>query len=787
MRSRPAALETLPVEDTAVTVSGIASAGTEASALPGERAVTPEVVREHNLNQQEYARILDLLGRTPTLTELGVFSALWSEHCSYKHSKPVLKTFPSSGPLVIQGPGENAGVLRLPDGWAVAFKIESHNHPSAVEPYQGAATGVGGILRDVFTMGARPVALLNSLRFGPLEHPRNRYLFAGVVRGVGDYGNCVGVPTLGGEVHFAPGYTGNPLVNAMCVGLLRERDLIRAAAEGVGNVLLCVGARTGRDGIHGASFASEELSEKSESRRPQVQVGDPFTEKLLLEASLELITSGLIVAIQDMGAAGLTSSSAEMAARGGVGVEIDTALVPTREEGMTPYEILLSESQERMLVVAEPGRVGDIQAVCAKWELSATPVGHVTDDGIYRVRHNGQTVVAIPGQRLLEECPIYYPEAEEGKEARARRSALDLSEPVVDLEGALELLLDHPNLASKRWVYEQYDSTVQAGTVLPPGSDAGVLRVAGSDFGLAVSVDCNSRLVALDPYEGGKAAVAEAARNVACTGAMPIGITNCLNFGNPEKPDVFYQFREAARGIADACRAFGTPVTGGNVSFYNESPNGAIDPTPVIGMIGLLPRVEDRVASYFDSPRDEVYILGETSGILGGSSYWAEVCDFVGGEPPSVDLEAELRLQRFLAAAAEQRLLRSAHDCSEGGLVVALAEAVIGGPYVPGSLGADLDLSGYAPDVPLDGLLYGEDGARAVVSCAPPSSRFLIALANEHRVPVFHAGRVQSAGALELQVGDQVFSWNTEALRRIYFDAIPRRMQHPDVDRAAGE
>jgi phosphoribosylformylglycinamidine synthase II len=770
-----------------VTGSGIASAFTEAVALPGERPITPEVVREHNLNELEYGRILDLLGRTPTLTELGVFSALWSEHCSYKHSKPVLRTFPISGPLVVQGPGENAGVLRLPEGWAVAFKIESHNHPSAVEPYQGAATGVGGILRDVFTMGARPVALLNSLRFGPLDRPRNRYLFAGAVRGVGDYGNCVGVPTLGGEVTFAPGYTGNPLVNAMCVGLLRERDLIRAAAEGVGNVLLCVGARTGRDGIHGASFASEELSEASESRRPQVQVGDPFTEKLLLEASLELITSGLIVAIQDMGAAGLTSSSAEMAARGGVGVEIDTGLVPTREEGMTPYEILLSESQERMLVVAEPARVSEIQAVCAKWELSATPIGHVTDDGIFRVRHQGQTVVAIPGQRLLEDCPIYHPEAEEGEEARALRSALDLGEPVVDIEGALELLLDHPSIASKRWVYEQYDSTVQAGTVLSPASDAGVLRVPGTDFGLAVSVDCNSRLVALDPYEGGKAAVAEAARNVACTGAIPLGITNCLNFGNPEKPDVFYQFREAARGIGDACRAFGTPVTGGNVSFYNESPAGAIDPTPTIGMVGLLPSVEDRIASYFDSPRDEVYILGETSGILGGSAYWAEVCDFVGGYPPSVDLESELRLQRFLAAAAEQQLLRSAHDCSEGGLAVALAEAVIGGPYVPGSLGADLDLTGYAPDVPVDGLLYGEDGARAVVSCAPPSSRFLIALANEHRVPVFHAGRVQSAGALELQVGPHVFSWSTEALRRIYFDAIPRRMQHPDVDRAAGE
>jgi phosphoribosylformylglycinamidine synthase subunit PurL len=766
--------------------SSVDSAVTEAVSLPGEPPVTAGLVREHNLNELEYGRILEMLGRDPTFTELGVFSALWSEHCSYKHSKPVLKTFPTAGAHVVQGPGENAGVLRLPEGWAVAFKIESHNHPSAVEPYQGAATGVGGILRDVFTMGARPVALLNSLRFGPLEEPRNRYLFAGVVRGVGDYGNCVGVPTLGGEVSFAAGYTGNPLVNAMCVGLLREKDLIRAVAHGVGNVLLAVGARTGRDGIHGASFASEELSAKSEARRPQVQVGDPFTEKLLLEASLELITSDLIVAIQDMGAAGLTSSSAEMAARGGVGVEIDTALVPTREPGMTPYEILLSESQERMLIVAEPRRVEDIQAVCARWELTATPIGHVTDDGIFRVRHGGKVVAAIPGQRLVEDCPIYHPEAEEGEEARSRRAATDPGLPAVDLEGALEMLLDRPNLASKRWVYEQYDSTVLASTVLAPGSDAGVIRVPGARFGLAMTVDCNSRLVALDPYEGGKAAVAEAARNIACTGAKPLGVTDCLNFGNPEKPEVFFQFREAARGISDACRMFGTPVTGGNVSFYNESPTGAIDPTPTIGMVGLLARVEDRVGSYFDSARDEVFIIGETSGILGGSAYWAEVCDFVGGDPPAVDLDAELQVQRFLVAAAEQRLLRSAHDCSEGGLAVTLAEAALGGPYVPGSLGARLDLTGYAPDVPVEGILYGEDGARAVVTCAPSQARHLITLANEHRVPVFHAGRVESAGTLELQVGAQLFSWSTEALRRIYSEAIPRRMQHTDVDRAVG-
>ena len=445
-----------------------AATATHAVSFPGERPVTPEVVREHNLTEFEYGRIVAMLGRTPTLTELGVFSALWSEHCSYKHSKPVLKRFPTTGPQVVQGPGENAGVLRLPNGWAVAFKIESHNHPSAVEPYQGAATGVGGILRDVFTMGARPVAVLNSLRFGPLTEPRNRYLFAGVVRGVGDYGNCVGVPTLGGEVAFADGYSGNPLVNAMCVGILREADLATARAHGVGNVLLAVGAKTGRDGIHGASFASEELSAKSEARRPQVQVGDPFTEKLLLEASLELITSGLIVAIQDMGAAGLTSSSAEMAARGGVGVEIDTSRVPTREAGMTPYEILLSESQERMLVVAEPANVEAIQAICRKWELDGTDIGRVTDDGLFRVTHDGLTVAEIPGAPLVDDCPIYTPEAREAPSAVARRRARPRSAARVGVEAALEALLDTPSIASKRWVYEQYDSTVQAATVAGP-------------------------------------------------------------------------------------------------------------------------------------------------------------------------------------------------------------------------------------------------------------------------------------------------------------------------------
>ncbi len=759
---------------------------TQAHPFPGERPVTPEVVKEHNLNDLEYQRIEAMLERKPTLTELGIFSALWSEHCSYKHSKPVLKTFPTQGPQVLQGPGENAGVLRLPDGWAVAFKIESHNHPSAVEPYQGAATGVGGILRDVFTMGARPVAVLNSLRFGPLDSARNRYLFAGVVKGVGDYGNCVGVPTLGGEVDFAPGYSGNPLVNAMCVGLLRAEDLTLAAAHGVGNVLLSMGASTGRDGIHGASFASEDLSEKSEARRPQVQVGDPFTEKLLLEATLELIEQRLVVAIQDMGAAGLTSSSAEMAARGGVGVELETDKVPTREPGMTPYEIMLSESQERMLIVAEPHQIPEIQAVCRRWELDATPVGRVTDDGMYRIRHNGVTVAEIPGQRLIEDVPIYTPMAKESAEAARRRVAEPPNRPPrADIQGALPLLLDQPSIASKRWVFEQYDSTVQGATLIAPGGDAGVLRVANTSFGLAVTVDCNSRLLSLDPYEGGKATVAEAARNIACTGAIPLGITDCLNFGNPDRPEVFFQFTEACRGIGDACRAFNTPVTGGNVSLYNESPTGAIDPTPTVGMVGLLEHLDHKVGSHFQAPGDRIVLLGgASSGRLGGSAYWTYVRDFVGGEQPTVNLEAEAALQKFLVAAASRRLLRSAHDCATGGLAVALAEAAMGGPYATQTFGAKVILPGETASD--EALLYGEDHARVVTSVHPEQEETLLQLAASMGVPARAAGTVGvPGGEIVIVTPGGRYAWAIDRLREIYHQAIPRRMSHVDEDRAA--
>ncbi len=746
--------------------------------FPGDPPITPQLVRDHNLTDAEYQRILALLGRTPTFAELGIFSALWSEHCSYKHSRAILKTLPTSGPQVVQGPGENAGVLRLPDGWAVAFKIESHNHPSAVEPYQGAATGVGGILRDVFTMGARPVAVLNSLRFGSLDDARNRYLFAGVVKGVGDYGNCVGVPTLGGEVDFGPSYGGNPLVNAMCVGLLRERDLIKAAAHGVGNVLLVVGSRTGRDGIHGASFASEELTRESERRRPQVQVGDPFTEKLLLEASLELIRSGHIVAIQDMGAAGLTSSSAEMAARGGVGVEIDLARVPTREPGMTPYEILLSESQERMLVVAMPDRVTQVQAVAAKWELTATPIGRVTDDGMYRATWRDQVVVEIPGQRLIDDCPVYYPEAREDEQIAAVRQQRPSPDPQAPSPAEVLLrLLDHPPIASKRWVYEQYDSTVQAGTVIGPGGDAGVIRVRDAGFGLAVTVDCNSRYVRLDPYEGGKAAVAEAARNVACTGARPLGITDCLNFGSPERPAVFHQFTESCRGIAEACVALGTPVTGGNVSFYNESPGGGVDPTPVIGMIGLLARADRAVPSHARATGDAIFLLGETRGELGASQLWEAVHGFAGGTPPRVDLARERQLVELLVTGAERGLFHSAHDCSQGGLGVALAEVAMCGPYEETGFGLDVDLTAYGLRLtPLE-LLFSESQARAVVTSAPERAAALTALAQELGVPALRVGTVGArGGALRIRLRDAALEHSVDRLRQVYFNALPRRM-----------
>ena len=648
---------------------------------PGDPEITPALVAEHGLTEFEYGRLVAMLGRTPTYTELGVVSALWSEHCSYKHSRPLLRTLPTEAPWVLQGPGENAGVIAVGDGMAVAFKIESHNHPSAVEPYQGAATGVGGILRDVFTMGARPVAMLDSLRFGPLEAPRVRHLFAGVVKGVGDYGNCVGVPTVAGEVAFDPAYEGNPLVNAMCVGVLREDQLIRAVAQGVGNPILAVGARTGRDGIHGASFASEDLSAATEAKRPRVQVGDPFTEKLLLEASLELIASGDIVAIQDMGAAGLTSSSAEMAERGDVGVTIDTSKVPVREAGMTPYEILLSESQERMLVVAKRGREDAVRAVLEKWDLTAAVIGEVIAEPVYRVTEGDRVVAEFPGTRLVTDCPTYTPEAREGEAVRALRAVDVHATPARPEESdplwALGELLASPTVASKRWVYRQYDTMVRTNTVVGPGGDAAVVRLRGTDRAVAVKTDCNGRHCYLDPREGAKAAVAEAARNVACTGARPLAITNNLNFGNPTRPDVYHQLREAVAGMGEACRALGTPVTGGNVSLYNENPGGAIYPTPVVGMVGLVESLAHVTRATFRPPADAA-VGGIAADSLAPRRIGARVFPLTDRFVEQVVLVEDAAIRR-----AQETLWAALRVVAEPGGAASLA-ALLSGAYRPG-------------------------------------------------------------------------------------------------------
>ncbi|HUR00151.1 MAG TPA: phosphoribosylformylglycinamidine synthase subunit PurL [Gemmatimonadaceae bacterium] len=753
---------------------------------PGDPSITPALVAEHGINQQEYDRLVTMLGRTPTFTELGIVSALWSEHCSYKHSRPVLKTLPTTAPYVLQGPGENAGVISIGDGLAVAFKIESHNHPSAVEPYQGAATGVGGILRDVFTMGARPIAMLNSLRFGRLESARVRYLFAGVVKGIGDYGNCVGIPTVAGEIVFDPAYEGNPLVNAMCVGLLHEEDLIRAKAEGVGNPIIAVGARTGRDGIHGASFASEDLSTASDAKRPRIQVGDPFTEKLLLEASLELIKSGHIVAIQDMGAAGLTSSSAEMAERGDVGVTIDVTKVPTRESGMTPYEILLSESQERMLVVAKRGHENDVKDILEKWDLTAAVIGEVIAEPVYRVTEGAKVVAEFPGSRLVTDCPTYSPEARESDRIRNLRS--QNPETIAELpqekdpSWTLEQILASPTIASKAWAYRQYDSTVRTNTVIGPGGDAAVLRIRGTNKAIAVKTDCNGRYVYLDPHVGGRIAVAEAARNVACTGARPMAITNCLNFGNPTRPEVFFQFREAVAGMGEACRALGTPVTGGNVSLYNESPAGAVYPTPVIGMVGLIDDVAHITRATFQHDRDTILLLGDLGNELGGSEYLATIHDSVLGAPPVCDLVKEKALIDTLLEAIRAGVVTSAHDCSDGGLAVALAECCVADRDL--QFGAEIDL-GDLTDTSTRAALFGETQGRVVVSTAAPDA--VTTIARRFGIPCAQIGIVREAmDYLEVKLSGLRMRSKLVDLDQAYHEAIPsimsRTPEHASFD-----
>jgi phosphoribosylformylglycinamidine synthase len=755
---------------------------------PGDPAISPALVAEHGLTPDEYDRLVALLGREPTFTELGIVSALWNEHCSYKHSRRVLKTLPTEGPHVLQGPGENAGVIRVGDGLAVAFKIESHNHPSAVEPYQGAATGVGGILRDVFTMGARPIALLDSLRFGSLARPRVRYLFGGVVKGIGDYGNCVGIPTVAGEVVFDPAYEGNPLVNAMAVGLLREDELIRARAQGVGNPIMAVGARTGRDGIHGASFASEDLSEASDAKRPRVQVGDPFTEKLLLEASLELIRSGHIVAIQDMGAAGLTSSSAEMAARGDVGVTIDVRRVPVREEGMTPYEILLSESQERMLVVARRGREDAVRAILGKWDLEAAVIGEVIAEPVYRVTEGDRVVAEFPGSRLVTDCPVYDPPAREAEDVRELRNRRVLETPEHQDERdpvwTLEHLLASPTIASKAWVYRQYDTTVRTGTALRPGEgDAAVIRLPGTDRAIALKTDGNGRYVYLDPRVGGRIAVAESARNVACTGARPMAITNCLNFGNPKRPEVFFQFREAVAGMGEACRALGTPVTGGNVSFYNESPTGAVYPTPVVGMVGLLDSLDHITRSTFARDGDAIVLFGEPTDELGGSEYLARIHGVVAGSPPNCDLARERAVIEALLESIRSGHVSSAHDTSDGGLAVALAECAIGNREAV--MGADVDLAPWE-SLPLRALLFGEAQGRVIVGTNAPER--VLAIARTRGVPAREIGRVRATSAsLRIRVGARVIDAPLSRLADAYHESIPALMRRSPAEAAVLE
>ncbi|TNJ40288.1 phosphoribosylformylglycinamidine synthase subunit PurL [Chlorobaculum thiosulfatiphilum] len=747
-----------------------------------EPEVNLKLAQEHGLNEEEYAKICDVLGRTPSFTELGIYSVMWSEHCSYKNSIAVLKTLPRDGAsLLTQAGEENAGLVDIGDNLAVAFKIESHNHPSAVEPYQGAATGVGGIHRDIFTMGARPVASLDSLRFGSPRDPRVRYLVDGVVRGIGDYGNSFGVPTVAGEIYFEECYTGNPLVNAMSVGLVEHHKTVSATALGKGNPVLIVGSSTGRDGIHGATFASEELSEASEDKRPSVQVGDPFAEKLLLEATLEAIATGAVSGLQDMGAAGLTSSTSEMSARGiektgSGGIEIDLDLTPAREKGMTAYELMLSESQERMLIVAEKGREQEIIDVYKKWDVNAVVIGQVTDDNMLRVRQHGEVVAEIPAMSLVlgGGAPVYIREAVEKK---PDTPAADLvTDSSLDFKALSLQLLSRPNIASKAWVYQQYDSMVQTNTVTPAGqTDAAVIRIKGTKKGLAMKTDCNSRYVYLNPKAGGAIAVAECARNIACTGAKPLAVTNCLNFGNPYKPEVYFQFKTAVEGMGDACRMFDTPVTGGNVSFYNETSLGgertAIYPTPTIGMIGLLDDIGNLVESTFREAGDAIVLLGDPELALDGSEYLVMQYGTPGADSPAVDLKHEKNLQELLVTLAAKKLVNSAHDVSDGGLAVTLAEKSI--MNHDRMLGFEVDLECANSDsAARQKLLFSEAQGRVVISVDPGKAGAVIEEADRLNVPVRVIGKVLPVGASIAVNGKPVAEFSIDELLHAYNHAL---------------
>jgi phosphoribosylformylglycinamidine synthase subunit PurL len=707
-----------------------------------------ELLAQHNLTEDEYKKILEILGREPNITELGMFSVMWSEHCSYKSSRVHLKKLPTTGLRVVQGPGENAGAVDIGDGLCVVFKMESHNHPSFIEPYQGAATGVGGILRDVFTMGARPIALLDSLRFGGLDSAKNRHLMRGVVAGIAGYGNCMGVPTVGGEVRFDDIYSLNPLVNAFCLGVAHKDRIFRGTAEGVGNLVIYFGSKTGRDGIHGATMASDAFDDESEQKRPTVQVGDPFQEKLLLEACLELMANDLLVGIQDMGAAGLTSSSCEMASRAGNGIELDLTHVPRREPGMTPYELMLSESQERMLMVAKAGKEDECLSICRKWDLDVAVVGKVTGDGRLRVLDQGQVVAEIPAKALADDGPRYErPYSPPAYQDMLTNLNYDSIPDVKEPNAALLTLLSSPTIASKRWVYEQYDHMVRTNTIVRPGSDAAVVRIKGTNKAVAMTVDCNGRYCLLHPYEGARLAVVEAARNLVCSGAEPIGLTDCLNFGNPERPDIMWQFVLAIEGLKDACEHFNIPIVSGNVSFYNETNGLSIYPTPMLGMVGLINEADRAMTQWFRDEGDAIVLLGKTREDLGGSEYLKVLQHREQGSPPFLSLDIEKALQDFALKVIHEGLVQSAHDCSDGGLAVALAECCVSGPRAAQGAVVKLGLGSLRRDA----LLFGESQSRIILSTRPTAVESILSRAAEAGVPAAQIGTV-GGGRLVIEV-----------------------------------
>ena len=729
--------------------------------------IDQKILDNHNLTRDEYGLIVKLIGREPNLTELGVFSAMWSEHCSYKSSKFYLKQLPTKGKNVVQGPGENAGIIDIGDGQVIVFKIESHNHPSFIEPFQGAATGVGGILRDIFTMGARPIALLDSLRFGPLASPKNRSVMDGVVSGISSYGNSIGVPTVGGDVYFNNCYSLNPLVNVFCLGIAKKDKIFYAKAEGIGNRVLYVGSKTGRDGIHGATMASQEFGEEIEHKRPNVQVGDPFKEKLLLEACLEVMDKTLIVGIQDMGAAGLTCSISEMPAKSGTGIEINLDLVPQREEGMTPYEILLSESQERMLIVAKPEKVKEVKDVFAKWDLDAVEIGKVIEGGQMRVGFHAEIVVDIPVSAIVDLCPIY--ERPYAAPAQPKKEITIREIPIPeDFNKILMNLVASPTIANKEWVFRQYDHMVQTNTILLPGADASVLRIKDSKKALAMTLDGNSLYAHLNPRAGGIIAVAEACRNLACVGARPVGVTNCLNFGNPEKPEVMGQFKEVVEGISEACKAFEIPVTGGNVSFYNDTEGVSIYPTPVLGIVGLIKDINKVVTPGFKEEGDAVVLLGENKEELGGSEYLKIQFGREDGNPPAINLAKEKAVQELCLEAAEAGFLESAHDLSEGGLAVCAAEC---GFFSGKKIGCELDLNDeWRPDA----LLFGETQSRILVTAKSSKLKKLLALARKKGVKAVAIGKV---GGKKIRIslkGKALVNVPVAEVYKEWKEAIPR-------------